>query len=153
MRCVALVTWMALAASACGGERPGETTRAGKDVTDLAGLAVSVTVAKPVYAVGEPIRLTLRVRNPTDAPVRLRFATGQRYDFVIQSAAGDEHWRWSADRSFTQALGEQTVPPAWELDYNETFVGRLAAGTYRVRGLLTSVGDTLEARAEVVIRP
>jgi len=60
--------------------------------------------------------------------------------------------RMQAGRSFTQALGEQIVPPNWELDYNETFVGRLPAGTYRVRGLVTSLGDTLEAFAQVVVR-
>lgn len=152
MRCGVLITWLALAAAACGGDRQGEATRARKTVTDLADLAMTVTPTKAVYAVGEPIRLTLRVRNPGNAAVRLRFATGQRYDFAIQSASGDEHWRWSAGRSFTQALGEQIVPPGWELNYNETFVGRLPAGTYRVRGLVTSVGDTLEARVEVVVR-
>jgi hypothetical protein len=120
--------------------------------TNLRGLDVTITANKEAYAVGEPITLTLRIRNPTDVPVLLRFATGQRYDFVIQSAAGDERWRWSAGRMFTQALGEQTVPPAWEIDYNERFVDRLAAGRYRVRGFLTALGDTLEATAEVVVR-
>jgi len=147
-----------LAAVACGGERQQADIRGGKDVTDredrtdFGGLAMTVTANKAVYAVAEPIALTLRVRNSTDAPITLRFATGQRYDFVIESAAGAEVWRWSADRAFTQAQGAQIAPPGWELDYNETFGGRLAPGTYRVRGLLTSVGDTLEARAEVVVR-
>ena len=152
MRCAVPITWLALTAAACRGDQQGEATRARRTVTDLGDLAVNVTATKAAYAVGEPIRLTLRVRNPTDAAVRLRFASGQRYDFAIQSASGDERWRWSAGRSFTQALGEQIVPPNWELDYNETFVGRLPAGTYRVRGLVTSLGDTLEAFAKVVIR-
>jgi dipeptidyl aminopeptidase/acylaminoacyl peptidase len=120
--------------------------------TNLRGLDVTITANKEVYAVGEPIGLTLRVKNPTDVPILLRFASGQRYDFVIQSAAGEERWRWSAGRTFTQALGEQTVPQAWEMDYNERFVGRLPAGRYRIRGFVTAVGDTLEARAEVVVR-
>lgn len=149
MRCATLVTWLVVAAAACGGERPGETTRAAGDMTEL---TVLVAAAKASYLAGEPITLTLGVKNPTDLAVTLRFATGQRYDFVIESAAGVEVWRWSADRVFTQALGEQTVPPGWELDYNETFAGRLAPGTYRVRGIVPSVGDTLEARGELVVR-
>ena len=122
-------------------------------MADLADLTVRVAPTRTTYAAGEPITLTLAVKNPTDLAVTLRFATGQRYDFVIESAAGVEVWRWSADRAFTQVLGEQTVPPGWELDYNETFTGRLAAGTYRVRGLVTAVGESLEASAEVVVRP
>jgi hypothetical protein len=149
MRCRALVTWVALTAAACGGERERATSGA---VADLADLTVRVAPARTTYAAGEPITLTLGVRNPTDVAVTLRFATGQRYDFVIESAAGAELWRWSAERAFTQVLGEQIVPPGWELNYNETFAGRLAPGTYRVRGIVPSVGDTLEARAEVVVR-
>ncbi len=149
MRRGALVTCVALAAAACGGE--GERGAA-RVAGDLADLTVQLTAAKAAYTAGEPIALTLAVRNPTDAPVTLRFATGQRYDFVIASATGAEVWRWSTDRAFTQGLGEQVVPPGWELDYNETFVGRLAPGIYRVRGIVPSVGDTLEARMEVVVR-
>jgi hypothetical protein len=147
MRCRALVTWVALAATACGGERE-RSAAAGS----LSALTVQVAVGRAAYAAGEPIALTLGVRNPTDLAVTLRFATGQRYDFVIESAAGAEVWRWSAERAFTQVLGEQIVPPGWELNYNETFAGRLAPGTYRVRGIVPSMGDTLEARAEVVVR-
>jgi len=150
MRCRALVTWAALATVACGGERQrGVSGAAG----DLAELTVRVTAARAAYAAGEPIGFMLAVKNPTAAPITLRFATGQRYDFVLESAAGAEVWRWSAARAFTQALGEQIVPPGWELDYEETFAGRLAPGTYRIRGIVPCVGDTLEARAEVVVRP
>ena len=149
MRYGACVTWLGLAAAACGGERERATSGA---VADLADLTVRVAPARTTYAAGEPIALTLGVKNPTEVAVTLRFATGQRYDFVIESAAGVEVWRWSADRAFTQGLGEQTVPPGWELDYNETFAGRLAPGTYRVRGIVPTVGDTLEARGEVVVR-
>lgn len=149
MRYAVLVAWVALAAAACGRERERGATRA---AGDLAELTVRVAAAKPAYAAGEPIGLTLGVKNPTDAAVTLRFATGQRYDFVIESASGAEVWRWSAERAFTQALGEQIVPPGWELDYEETFTGRLAPGTYRIRGIVPCVGDTLEALGELVVR-
>jgi hypothetical protein len=114
---------------------------------------VHVTTAKQTYAAGEPIALMLGVRNPTDAAITLRFPTGQRYDFVIESPAGVEVWRWSTGRMFAQALGQQAVPTGWELNYNETYGGRLAPGTYRVRGFLTTTDEQLEARAEVVVRP
>jgi hypothetical protein len=153
------VAWLALALApvACGGgeQEGGTPIRGGKEVTprstNLRGLDVTITANKEVYGVGEPIAFTLRVKNPTDVPILLRFASGQRYDFVIQSAAGEERWRWSAGRTFTQALGEQTVPQAWEMDYNERFVGPLPAGRYRIRGFVTAVGDTLEAWTEVVV--
>lgn len=149
MRREVLVAWVALAAAVCGGDRERGTSGA---VGDLGELTVRVATPRATYAAGEPITFTLGVKNPTDSAITLRFATGQRYDFVIESAAGAEVWRWSADRVFTQALGAQVVPPGWELDYEETFAGRLAPGTYRVRGIVPSVGDTLVARAEVVIR-
>ena len=147
---------MMVAVTACGRERGGEagqgamgTRREGGRVS---ALDVSLATTKPSYSPREPITFTLNVRNPTDRPITLRFASGQRYDFVIEDERGATVWRWAADRAFAQAVREQTVPPGWELNYNERFAGQLAPGVYRVRGLITAMQDSLEANAEITVR-
>ena len=135
---------------ACGGERGDSSGRARPNVEHV---TIQVAAGRPAYAAGEPMPLTIAVRNPTTAAITLRFATSQRYDFVIESAGGAAVWRWSAGRSFVPRRGGQTVPPGWELNYSETFGGRLAPGRYRVRALVTAVDDALEAVTEVTVRP
>lgn len=56
----------------------------------------------------DSVRFVLQVTNPTPSPVRLRFPTGQSFDFAV-SDGRTEAWRWSADRSFTEALWTVTM--------------------------------------------
>ncbi len=114
-------------------------------------LTISLSTDKPRYSVGEPIAITLTATNRTGQPVTLPFSSGQRYDFVIEDAAGHTVWRWSADKGFIQMLGDETVAAAGELVYRERFEGRLAPGSYRITGIVTTIGGELKATAEVTV--
>jgi len=142
------VVALALGAVACGGEQRREATRAagGRD------LAVSLRVGPTVVAPGASLHVLLGARNRADTAVTLRFATSQRYDFAVLDAAGNEVWRWSAGRTFVQATGEQTVPPGWEVNYEEDFAAPTAAGDYRLVGAVMALGGSPSGVASFTVR-
>jgi hypothetical protein len=93
----------------------------------------------------------LAVSNPTREPVKLEFTTGQRYDFRIEDGVGKVVWQWAKDRMFIQMLGEQTIAAGATLTYREMFTGRLAPGTYRAMGTLTTLGQPMSASVAVTV--
>ena len=107
---------------------------------------VSLSTDKAVYRSGEPIALTLSVSNHTGAALRLEFPSTQRFDFAIRDAAGNQIWRWSADRLFAQMLGAEAIGPARpQIVYHAEFTGRLTPGFYRVEGTLVARDRPLSA--------
>ncbi|MFQ5689460.1 MAG: BsuPI-related putative proteinase inhibitor [Gemmatimonadota bacterium] len=117
---------------------PSTRSGRGEDMSEPLQLELSLATGRAVYSEGESIPIELRIRNGTGRPIVLRFASGQRYDFAIRDSTGAERWRWSADRQFTQMLGEQTLEPGRVLRYGERFEGTLPPGSYRLLGQLTS---------------
>ena len=116
-------------------------------------IEVAVRTDKTEYTVGEPVRLTLVVTNRGDSTVTLPFSSGQRYDFVVLSATGDTLWRWSADMSFIQMLGEEQLEPGERLEFAEEFQETVPPGRYTVRGTLTLMTGAREAETVIhVIR-
>lgn len=97
----------------------------------------------------DEVTLTLAIRNPSPQPITLSFATGQKFDFVvIDSLTGRKVWQWSADRGFTQALEERTVPGHGTLSYSATW-RPTSRGLYLARGYLKSSSHRAEAYASV----
>lgn len=89
------------------------------------GLELRLQIDKPAYRPGEPIHISLIVTNTSHAAVSLFFVSGQRYDFLVSCSPlpFDEcpTWRWSLDKVFTQALGQETLAPGRSLTYEETW--------------------------------
>lgn len=108
---------------------------ASASTTTQAGLHVTVS-AGPARA-NAPLAFTLEVANPGDAEAVLDFSDGQRFDFeVIED--GTTVWRWAADMFFPQVLGRERVPAGESIEWSARREAGLAAGTYRVRGTLTT---------------
>lgn len=100
-------------------------------------LEVTLDLEGRVFFLGDPVALSLRVRNPKDAPVTLTWPTAQRYDFVIERG-GRRLWIWSEGLAFAQVLVNQTLDPQGETIFRE--VWRTAdPGRYRAQGVLMSV--------------
>jgi hypothetical protein len=119
----------------------------------VAGLSLVISTDKPVYKVGEPIVLTLRLVSRTQDEVRLEFSDSQRYDFVIRDPAGREAWRWSGDQVFAQVLGTEIIGPArTQLEFQTRFSGPLGQGVYRIEGSLPARGHRLSATLTVQVR-
>jgi hypothetical protein len=58
----------------------------------------------------EKVHFVYQVTNVSANAVPLTFPSGQSFDVVV-TAAGQERWRWSADRAFTQAVRDEPIPP------------------------------------------
>ena len=120
-------------------------------------LHFSLTLDKPVYTVNlmppvDPVasipRFTARLtlRNTTDKPVILDFASGQRYDLEIKDEKGAVVYRWSDGRAFTMVLGRETFGPG---EKNFVIVERLAGkdgrplaqGKYTAEAWITNSGS------------
>lgn len=117
------------------------------------GFALSISTEKPVYKVGEPIGITLRLVNRTKEEVTLEFSDAQRYDLVIRDTAEKEVWRWSRDHAFAQVLGSETLGAARpQLEYRAQFGGPLAPGLYPIEGSVLARGHRLSATLTVLVK-
>lgn len=117
---------------------------------------VGLSTPQTEYPAGAPIELTLSIRNTGDETVRLQMRTGQLFDFIVQRD-GQEVWRWSQGRAFTQALTQLVLLPnemrgftvRW--DGTDNSGARVPPGTYTLIGRVTHalevpLQDTREIR-------
>lgn len=95
---------------------------------------------------GDPVRLTMTLSNEGDEPVALRFPTGQSAEFVVSDATGEEVWRWSEGRMFTQALREETLDPDDRASYEATWDAP-EPDEYLARAILAAEDLDVEATA------
>jgi len=119
------------------------------------GLTIDLELPEQV-SVGEPVKMRLILRNEGSEPVRLRFRTGQRYDFIVRNLDGDVIWQWSHGKAFTQAIGEMEIPPGGERSFDEEWDQvdndgkRVDAGEYEVEGIITSEAPMAVAKSLVI---
>ena len=94
------------------------------------------------------MQATLVVRNDTDTPIELSFASSRRFDFVLRDRKGNEILRWSEDRKFLPALGREIIRKGDRLVYTVAIELRdrydqiLPAGYYTLEGYLTTIEVT-----------
>jgi hypothetical protein len=109
---LALVLVLALGALAagCAGTSPGTRESDRPSGRLRVGLGVEGADARQVLRLpaGRPVTFVLVAQNAGGEPARLTFPSGQPYDLVVVRD-GAEVWRWSAGRSFTQAVREETL--------------------------------------------
>jgi len=135
--------------ASCGGHTDKKIGHGG----DLAAgapadsLEMLVALDSGSYAVDEPLKMRLTVLNRTDRALTLRFATAQRFDFVVRQG-GKVIWQWSADMMFAQAVGRETIAPGDSLAYTAEWNQRLSDGTnpglgaYTLQGILKTSPET-----------
>ena len=134
--------------SACG----GRSEEMFQGAEPAGRVVVSVTADAQTYSRDDAIGLTLEVRNNSDSSVVLRFATGQRYDFTILTAEGDTAWSWSADRNFTQVLGQEILQPDQHLLFRDEVRPELPSGTFRLIGRITASNLAPADTTVIVVR-
>ena len=104
-------------------------------------LRLDLRADKGVYALGEPVELTLAVTNPGPDPVSLTAPSSQLYDFAVLKE-GREVWRWSADKMFLTVLTRLTISPGETRAFTEPWDQRdrdgrpVSPGDYIVIGVL-----------------
>jgi hypothetical protein len=137
---IAVAGALLVAAVGCGGGGEAPTP----DIEDLPVeefLVANVSTDKPSYEPGQPVTFTLVLENRASQSLTLDFATCQRYDFFVLLRS-DIAWQWSADETFCQTAGEETLDAGDKLTYSETWdqldsAGQqVPAGSYLVRGAI-----------------
>ena len=85
------------------------------------------------------VEFEFRVRNTGDEPVELQFRSSKAADIAVLDD-GEEVWRWSAGRMFTQALQSRTLAPGESASHQFTWDDP-QSGTYTARGTLEADKD------------
>jgi hypothetical protein len=114
---------------------------------------LAIRTDRTVYAAGDSMVVRLTLTNRDADTALLRFATGQRFDVEVQDSAGRRIWRWAEGMMFMQMLGEIRVPPGDSVDYRVSAVAPAEPGRYAVIGRIPALDRTLEAGAEIAVRP
>jgi Intracellular proteinase inhibitor len=124
--------------------------RVGNITIDAAPSASFTVSLGPATAAG-PVLATFRLRVDSKLPLTLSFTSGQEYDFALKGG-GTTLWRWSASRTFLQALHQRIVADEWsatvEIPWPTTSGGALQPGDYTVEAVITN-SDTLPFAAAV----
>lgn len=97
----------------------------------------------------DTVALEFRVTNAGDRPVELEFRSGQPAEFVVTSD-GEEVWRWSNGRMFTQALWSETVAPGDSVTYDGRWDDP-APGEYEAIATLEAANADVEARSRFTV--
>jgi len=142
MRVWGWVVVVILAGSGPGCSRAADQSLPQPAESEVSGLATTLEVE----VAGDLVRLALHATNSTTEPIRLEFPSAQRYDFMIRTTAGEVVWSWSADKSFAQMLGAETVPPGGTLRYRAEWNSGGRKGSFEAVGWLTAFGKRLEQR-------
>ena len=96
--------------------------------------------------VGDEVEFALTVENTDDDPVELTFRSCLKADFAVE-ADGEEIWRASDGKMFTQALQTETIQPG----ASATYPGRWSdpePGTYTAVAELNTTDDHDATRTE-----
>lgn len=101
---------------------------------------------------GRQLAFTFRITNSANKKVEIVFPSGHTHDVVIVDAAGEEIWRWSTGRMFTQALQNRVLSAGDTLTYEMIWTPTANAGTALTAvATLLSENYPLEQRAEFAI--
>jgi hypothetical protein len=107
-------------------------------------LTIKIQTDKTSYKLGEPVKISLSVTNPSEQEMIIRFNSGQYYDFWVQKD-GKEVWRWSRGKAFIQAFTSITLKAGETKTFSDTWKQltndgeQTAPGAYAVFGQLTTV--------------
>lgn len=101
------------------------------DVTLILEVATSAPQADA------PIEFVLTVSNGGAEELVIDFPDGQRFDFEVIGGA-ETVWRWAADMFFPQMIGRERIAAGDQRVWTATLESGLPAGSYTVRGTLTT---------------
>ncbi len=151
MRVCGLLAVVAVVATGCsGGAGDGGPASGGEPG---AGVALSVAFEPDPPAAGEPVTWLLTVRNGGGAAVTLTFPSGKRGDVVLRDGSGQQVYRWSDGRFFTEAVNRQELRPGQEVVYRlEEPSLAVEPGDYALEATLAAEPQVGPDRQQVQIR-
>jgi hypothetical protein len=69
------------------------------------------------------ITMSLTIRNRTDEPILISHTSGQKFDFKLFDAKGNNVYTWSADKMFIAALTETGIGAGEDRVFSDTIDG------------------------------
>jgi len=109
----------------------------------------------------DDMEMHLKLTNISDHLNKLRFSSSQKYEIVIKSFDGKEVYRYSLNKTFTQAVQEMTLNPLESIEWKETWDyknngQRVEAGDYQVEAevlqmALTNPKEPITAKAALSV--
>ena len=97
----------------------------------------------------EDVQFSFRVVNEGTTAITLTFSSGKRADIVVRNESGEEVWRWSDGRMFTQAITRATLEPGEQIEQSYTWPDP-PSGTYVATGILEA-DYNLTAQTELTV--
>ncbi len=143
-----LLLSVAVLAFACGPRPRNADTAAARthhratDATLVSALDVNV---------GDGVDFDFYVTNNGDKKVEVNFPSGRTHDVIVLDSLGNEVWRWSKGRMFTQSLQNKILRSADTLTYAERWTGA-PRGRYTAVASLASANFPVEQRIEFTVR-
>jgi hypothetical protein len=139
----------ALWATPPGGVVESQTTPPPERQAD--SMRVELVVPSRV-AIGQPVPMTLRIRNTNDRPITL-YLQGRpiAFDLVVEQSGGEVVWRRLEGATVTAILGVRTLAPGEVLDLEESWnqqtrTGRrVKPGDYSVSGSVLTDREPIRA--------
>ena len=142
-----LITVVAGCGGDDGGDDVGNESRAGSQEK---GLSLRVSFDEPLRS-GGPVTWTLEVDNAGPEAVTLTFRSGKDGDVVLLRG-GQEAYRWSGTRYFTQAMRQVPLGPGEQKTFTlEEKALAAEAGDYELVAELDSQPAPPPARRSVTV--
>ncbi len=98
------------------------------------------------------VEFALDVRNNTKKMVELRFPSGKTHDFIVKNASGQEVWRWSKSRMFTQGLQNKLVKAKDAAVFVEEWSAENMHGKFTATAVLASDNHPIEETVEFELK-
>ena len=136
--------------SAVSGGRANAPEGSGVTAGPTGSLRFDIEVP-PAARIGDPVPITLRVRNLGKTPRELYLAgRPTAFDITVTRADGSEVWRRLEGATISSILGVQVLAPGGMLEFKDTWNQRaqsgeqLGPGTYTVEGALLTDSTPLK---------
>ena len=119
---------------------------ASKTKASPSSITVEVFTDQFIFHTDETITIHIKVTNPTNSSIKLRFPTSFQFDYIIRDIFGREIYRWSADKGFLQVFTQIRIPP--QSYYLKNFTHEpsefsLFPGVYSIEGRVGAYGSDI----------
>ncbi len=144
--CVAALTF------ACGPRHRNEASTGTRATTTHAASESDLPLAPSLAVdVNDDVRFEFQVVNASDSKLEVKFADGRTHDLVVFDTLGNEVWRWSDGRLFTQAMQNKVLRTDDSLRYDGSW-SDAPPGHYIAVATLSSANFPIERRVEFTVR-
>lgn len=130
-----------------------EVERSNKAAITSGNFKIELTTTKKQFKSTELIPLKLTLLNTSSSSQMVRFNSSQKYDFVVRGETGEEVWRWSKGRMFTQMIEDVELPSQGGRNFFEKIEGgTLKLGKYTISAMITAsefTNQVVEVKIEV----